>query len=237
MAKLSDIIKPLDNTFNRDDDPLLKNNNSCIWIISGRRGAGKSTLLLSTLNSKLGYRKRFNHLYFVSPTARSDAKFKKMVKELTDSDKPQFYEQLDDNVMEEILSNIKSDNKEDDKTLSCIILDDCVLDIPKAKSSIFNKLIITSRHLRTTVIIISQKYNALMPIIRANADLISFFPSLNSREINTFRDDINIDKDVFDAIYNYCSTSSTDFMHVNLLAMPPKFFNKFDPIEFVPNEQ
>lgn len=228
---LSDIIKPLDNTFNRGTDPLLLENKSCIYIISGRRGAGKSTLALSLLNSKKAFKKRFQNIYLVSPTARNDGKFSKLVKELEDDDQQKFYEEFDDGVVENILDMIKADNEENDKkNRHCIILDDCVLDIPKKKSSLFNKLIITSRHHNCSIIIISQKYNAIPTIIRSNADLISFFPSLNGKEITTFQEDINIDKKLFYDIYNKCSTNSTDFMHCNLLAMPPKFYCKFNEI-------
>lgn len=228
---LSDIIKPLDNTFNRGTDPLLLENKSCIYIISGRRGAGKSTLCLSLLNSKKAFKKRFKNIFLVSPTARNDKKFSKLVEELDDDPIQKFYEEFNDDVVTNILDIVKADNEENEKkNLHCIILDDCVLDIPKKKSSLFNKLIITSRHHNCSIIIISQKYNAIPTIIRSNADLISFFPSLNGKEITTFQEDINIDKKIFYDIYNQCSKSSTDFMHCNLLAMPPKFYCKFKEI-------
>jgi hypothetical protein len=229
--ELSEIIKPLDNTFNRGTDPLLLENKSTIYIISGRRGAGKSTLCLSLLNSKKAFKKRFQNIFLVSPTARNDKKFSKLVEELDDDPIQKFYEEFDDGVVANIFDIVKADNEENEKkNLHCIILDDCVLDIPKKKSSLFNKLIIWSRHHNCSIIIISQKYNAIPTIIRTNADLISFFPSLNGKEITTFQEDINIDKKLFYDIYKKCSTNNTDFMHCNLLAMPPKFYCKFKEI-------
>jgi hypothetical protein len=227
---LNDIVKPLDNTFNRDDDPLLLGNNSCIYIISGRRGAGKSTLALSLLNSKKAYRKRFDNLFLISPTAKSDKKFAKVVEELEEDER--FYEELNEKNIEQIVGYIKGRNEETQKKeLHCLVLDDCVLDLPKSKSSLINRIVITSRHLNLTLIIISQKYNALPTIIRSNADLISFFPSLNSHEIKTFQEDINIDKGIFNEIYKECSQNSTDFMHCNLLSMPPTFYCKFEKLD------
>lgn len=228
---LSSIVKPLDNTFNKDEDPLLLNNNSSIWIINGRRGCGKSTLILSVLKSKLAYKKRFDNIYLVSPTARTDKKFAKLVDELEQDGK--FHEQMSEELIENILTEMKQDNEENDKKHKhLLILDDCVLDIPTRKQSIFNKMIITSRHLCCSIVIISQKYNALPTIIRANADLISFFPSLNSHETKTLQEDINIDKDLFYHIYDECSSGKNDFLHINLLSNPPVFYNKFDRIEF-----
>ena len=229
--KLNDILKPLDNTFNASNDPLLLNNNSSVFVISARRGMGKSTMIINLLNSKKAYRKRFTNVFLISPTAKSDGKFKKLVKELNDDDK--YYDTLNEENIENILDFIRSDNDENDKkNLHCLILDDVVLDLPKSKSSLINKIVITSRHLNLTIIIVTQKYNALPTIIRNNMDLCSFFPSLNNHEIKTFQEDINIDKDLFKVIYDYCCDETNSFMHVNLLGARPKFYRKFEPIEF-----
>lgn len=227
---ISSIIKQLDNTFCCSEDPLLLQNNSCVYIISGRRGSGKSTLALSLLNSKLAYRKRFKNIFLVSPTARSDKKFKRLVDELSDDNK--FYEELNEGNIESVLDIIKSDNEENDrKNLHCIVLDDVVLDLPKKKSSILNKLVIESRHHNVTLLILSQKYNAIPTIIRANMDLISFFPSLNTKEVSTFQEDLNISKELFYKVYNKATDAPNSFLHVNLLNFPPIFYHKYDTIE------
>ena len=232
---LNDILKPLDNTFNASNDPLLLNNNSSVYVINGRRGSGKSSLILNLLNNKIAYRKRFSNVFLISPTAKSDGKFKKLVKELDEDNK--YYDTLNEQNIEEILEFVRSDNDENDKkNLHCLILDDVVLDLPKSKSSLINKIVITSRHLNMTIVIVTQKYNALPTIIRNNMDLCSFFPSLNNHEIKTFQDDINIDKDIFNAIYDYCCDETNSFMHVNLLGTKPKFYRKFEPVEFSANQ-
>lgn len=227
--KISSIIKQLDNTYSCSDDPLLLHNNSTVYIISGRRGAGKSTLALCLLDSKLAYRKRFKNIFLISPTARSDKKFKRLVDELEEDNK--FYEQLNQENIESILDVIKSDNLENDKkNLHCIVLDDVVLDLPKSKSNILNKLVIESRHHNCTLLILSQKYNAIPTIIRANMDLISFFPSLNTKEVSTFQEDLNISKELFYKVYNKATDAPNSFLHVNLLNFPPVFYHKFDKI-------
>jgi hypothetical protein len=231
---LNDILTPLDNTFNASDDPLLLNNNSSVYVINGRRGSGKSSLILNLMNSKKAYRKRFTNVFLISPTAETDKKFHKLVKELKEEDFPHFYDTLNEENIEEILKFIRSDNDENDKKhLHCLILDDVVLDLPKSKSSLLNRIVITSRHLNLTIIVVTQKYNAIPTIIRNNMDLCSFFPSLNNHEIKTFQEDINIDKDIFNQIYEFCCDESNSFMHVNLLGARPKFYRKFEPIEFV----
>lgn len=225
--KISSIIKQLDNTYSSSEDPLLLQNNSCVYIISGRRGSGKSTLALCLLDSKLAYRKRFKNIFLVSPTARSDKKFAKLVDELDEDGK--FFEELNQGNIESVLDVIKSDNKENDKkNLHCIVLDDVVLDLPKSKSNILNKLVIESRHHNVTLLILSQKYNAIPTIIRANMDLISFFPSLNTKEVSTFQEDLNISKELFYKVYNEATDKQNSFLHCNLLNFPPVFYHKFD---------
>lgn len=227
---LSEIVKALDNTYSPSSDPLLLNNKSCVYIISGRRGAGKSTLALSLLNSKLAYRKRFKNIFLISPTARSDKKFSKVVKELDEDGK--FFEELNEENIFHILDAVKADNQEHDKkNLHCLVLDDCVLDLPKRKSSILNRLVIESRHHNMTLLILSQKFNCIPTLIRANMDLISFFPSLNNKEVSTFQEDLNISKDLFYQMYNKATDGPNDFLHVNLLSFPPKFYKKFELID------
>lgn len=228
---LSEIVKALDNTYSSSTDPLLLQNKSCVYIISGRRGSGKSTLALSLLNSKLAYRKRFKNLFLISPTARNDKKFSKVLKELDEDGK--YFDELTEDNIHHILDIIKADNEENNKkNLHCLILDDCVLDLPKRKSNILNRLVIESRHHNTTLLILSQKYNAIPTIIRANMDIISFFPSLNNREISTFQEDLNISKDLFYKMYNTATEKQNDFLHVNLLSNPPKFYKKFELLNF-----
>lgn len=231
MKDFNNIIKKLDDTYSHSSDPLLLNNNSCVYILSGRKGAGKSTLCMNLLQSKLAYKKRFENIFLISPTARSDAKLKKLVNELEEDNK--FYDTFSEELVESILDQIKTDNEEHEKkNRHLIILDDCVLDLSKKRSSILNKLVITARHNNITLLILSQKYNAIPTLIRANADLITFFNSLNKKEIETLRDDINVSQDLFKHVYNIaCMKEERGFLHINLLANPIKFYSKFTPMD------
>lgn len=232
MASLSSIVKPLDNTYAGSDDPLLLNNNSCVYIISGRRGAGKSTLALSLLNSKQAWRKRFENIFLISGTAKSDKKFRKLVAELTEDGK--FSDQLNDDVITEMFQTCNEANKSAEggkKPLHLLLLDDVIMDLPKSRQSILNRLVIQSRHHNLTLCLITQKYNLVPTVIRANADLISFFPSLNAKEVQTFQEDLNLSRPLFERIYREATGDDPQsFLHCNLLAYPPVFYKKFDRI-------
>jgi polyhydroxyalkanoate synthesis regulator phasin len=233
MKDFNNILKKLDNTYNHSADPLLLQNNSGVYIISGRKGVGKTTMCMNLLQSKLAYKKRFENIFMISPTGRSDAKLKKLVDELEEDGK--FFDTFSDELIENILDQIKADNEEHEKkNRHLIILDDCVLDLSKKRASILNKLVITARHNNITLLILTQKYNAIPTIIRANSDLISFFNSFNKKEIETLQDDINIDKEIFKDVYNQACMDAEgghSFLHINLLANPVKFYKNFTPMD------
>ena len=230
---LSQIIKPLDNTFAGSDDPLLLNNNSCVYIISGRRGAGKSTLALSLLNSKRAWRKRFDNVFLVSGTAKSDRKFSRLVDELEEDG--HYFDHLDEAVVQQIFDMCQDANHEGGerkRPLHLLLLDDVIMDLPKSRQSLLNTLVIQSRHHNLSLCLITQKYNLVPTVIRSNADLISFFPSLNAKEVQTFQEDLNLSKELFERIYGVATRGDPQsFLHCNLLAYPPRFYKKFDPIE------
>jgi ABC-type lipoprotein export system ATPase subunit len=229
---LSSVVRPLDNTFAGSDDPLLLNNNSCVYIISGRRGAGKSTLALSLLNSKRAWRKRFENVFLISATAMHDKKFKKLVKELKEDDN--FYDHLDDDVVQSCFEKCRSSNDaaEDEKPLHLMLMDDVVMELPKSRQSSLNRLVTQSRHHNLSLVFITQKYNLIPTVIRSNADLISFFPSLNRKEVETLQNDLNLGPELFEKVYKFATTGDPQsFLHANLLAYPPVFYRKFDKID------
>ncbi len=229
---LSTLIRPLDNTFQGSDDPLLLNNNSCVYIISGRRGAGKSTLALSLLKSKRAWRHRFQNVFLISATAQHDKKFKKLVKELDEDG--HFHDHLDDEVVQACFDECRESNKEEkeEKPLHLMLMDDVVMELPKSRQSSLNRLVTQSRHHNLSLCFITQKYNLIPTVIRSNADLISFFPSLNRKEIDTLKDDLNLGPELFEKVYRHATSGDPQsFLHANLLAYPPCFYKKFDKID------
>ena len=235
--KLTDKIKAIDNQVIRTDDPIPKGISGLIYLIIGKKGMGKSSLLLNLLNTKVndgGLKKYYDNIYFVSPTADSpnEKKFKKLVKELKEHNK--FYDKCDEENLNTIVDEIKAYNKENevDNPLNLLILDDCVLDLPKNQSdSILNKVVILARHLRTSVFVLSQKYNAINTVIRRNADIISFFRTDNKKELKSLCDDVNVDEWKLKALYDFATADSpNDFLHINLLSTPVSYYKKFDKI-------
>lgn len=234
MASLSSIIKPLDSTFSGSKHPLLLQNNSVVWLVSGRRGAGKSSAVLSVLGDTRGFKGRFSKIWLISATARNDGKYDKLRTELEAED--QFYEQFTDETIEHIIQVTKDDleeareKKKRKLPKSLILLDDVITELSRSRTSPLNRLVTISRHLYMSIILISQRYNLIPTVIRSNADLISFWPTMNDKEYQTLESDVNLSREKFRYLYDKACDSPHAFLHCNLTAFPPVFYRIFTEI-------
>lgn len=233
------VFKARDNNFSRAaQDPLLKANNSLVWVISARRGAGKSTMLMNVLSSKAGWRGHFDTIYFVSPTAAQDDKMLPLVEEC--SQDGNFYDEFDEAVCAQIFDKIKQQVEQaaqhkQRKPKQLLILDDCIMDMRKNKQqSVLNRMVVQSRHFGVSLVVTTQKYNALPTIIRGNMDCLSQFASYNAKELATVIDDLSINADLFHRMYSYATAQQFGFLHCNLTAVPPVFYKNFEriPVDF-----
>jgi ABC-type dipeptide/oligopeptide/nickel transport system ATPase component len=229
----SKYLKALDKTVDYDNiDPLQKENHN-VFLIVGKKGSGKSTYVLNLLNKKELYRKHFNNIYLISPTASRDDKFDKLCDELKKEDK--CYDECTAEILTNIESKVKEFNDEflaDEKNIkkkkkphSLLILDDCISDLNKGSEikNVINKMVMNSRHLKMSIWIISQKYKLISTAIRANADMLSFFNNKNEVERKAL-EEFSIDTDLLDQL-----EKPSDFMHV-VLRGTPKYFINLKPV-------
>lgn len=246
--EMSKHLKPLDNQVNLNLNAPFPSSNF-LYLCCGGIGSGKSTIVLNLLDldhSKGGFRRAFNRIYVVSPTSNQDGKFARLIEEV--GDEGNYYDECSNDNIQEIMDKIKGFNqkyiadqekanekkKKKDKIVqpsSLVIIDDCADSFSKKRNNKLNKLVLTLRHLKTSVFIMSQKLNAIPPIIRGQARCITFFPTLNSKEEQTLIDEINIDKELFKCLIDFASQGdSHPFLHIKLGHGQPIFFKKFDRI-------
>jgi hypothetical protein len=211
-----------------------------LYIIIGGIGSGKTTTALRLLKIPKedgGFRKAFHRIYVVSPTAKYDDKWERLIHEVDEDGN--YYSECTDETIGEIIEKIeeynddwKSEPKHKGKApSSLVVIDDCVDSFSKKKKSKLDKLILTLRHLKTTVFLMSQKLNAIPTLIRAQARCVTFFPTINKREEQTLYNEINIDENMFKRIMDFCSQGDDHpFLHVKLGEGRPIFFKKYDRI-------
>jgi len=276
---LSSKLLPYDAQIKQDNTPFPR-DKKLIWICSGRKGSGKSNLILSLIQRPESpvYRS-YDNIVLVSPSARRDEKFAKLVKELENSNN--FYDTLNEKVITEILHKLttyndqwKADETEwnhNKKTTGegfytreteekvrgrggmmrpkkvihkieilppppnhLLILDDCLHMMPKStEKSIINSLWTNHRHSKLSIWVACQNYNkGANTLVRNNADLLSIYRTENKHELDTIKEDLSIDHDLFNSVYDYATKEPYSFLHINLSSGSgrPIFYKKFDHI-------
>ena len=225
----SRFLGSLDNQVNYDNiDPLQKGNHN-VWLIVGKRGSGKSTFVLNLLRKKQMYRRAFDNIFLVSPSAQRDDKFDKLCSELSSEDK--CFDECTADVLTDIRERVEKFNDEflsDKKNIkkkkrphSLLILDDCISDLNKGSEikNVINKMVMNSRHLKLSIWIVSQKFKMISTAIRANSDLLTFFNNKNDVERKSL-EEYGIDTKLLDLL-----DKPSDFVHFVLRGNPKSFIN------------
>ena len=240
----SQILAPLDNQVSRTPDPLPTGNH-LNWVLTGRKGSGKSTLLLQSIMAENApWHKYFDTIHIISPTADKDPKFAPLLKDIEESGQGGHYEELNNETVDEILQKINAlnakhkDRKGEKAMRHCLILDDVIHLLPssttrKGPTSRVNQLFANNRHSKLTNIICTQQFKKINPLIRANMDLLSIFPTENRHEIDSIASDFNLDPERFERMLAFATGEPNSFLHVNLFGHKPTYFKKFDKIELL----
>ena len=221
------------------------------WLIIGGRGTGKTSLLLSWLQTM---RSHYDTITLFSKTARNDSETKRPLKSLIqelESD-GRFYATLTEPDAVETMDRIQEFNaafdarratgdkkKRKRQPRHLVILDDQLANLPKGRfKSPINDLVVNQRHMKISLVVLTQAYRSIPTIWRANAQLISFFPTASAKEYAALEEDLSLEADRLRRVYDYCCANATSeqgngrpFLHINLFdAARPVFYKRFDRI-------
>lgn len=107
---LSESLMPFDKQLTKSDEPLPI-TRGLIYLDIGRKGSGKSTLLINLIKLKESpFYNIFNQIFLISPSAKSDDKFKFLLDEIEPEGK--YYNTCNEDVIEEIIEKVNTFNKE-----------------------------------------------------------------------------------------------------------------------------
>lgn len=247
------IIKKLDNQTTSKNHILAQHPFST--MIVGSKSAGKSTVLMNILQNKDAYYQKFNRIIFVSPTAHLDDKIQdlkkldillpnvKLIKKLNDEilleqikindnslkyiNESDFLKELDLEFLENLINEqeyiIKRFGKKySDKIL--LIMDDSIQsDIIRSRK--FIHMILCSRHLNISTILISQAYYLVNKTLRLNSTSMILFSCPNKQEIKNINNEWNLGNkhnEKFFEIYDEIMMEPYAFLSINSQNQPGK---------------
>jgi len=184
--------------------------------------SGKSTVILNLLLRDNFYKNSFlgENIYIVSNN-KMDNKMKilKTEKDIPDSNFMEFseanlehiYEQVEEECLEAI-----SDGKKPVNAL--IVLDDCAFGggLREKINGTLARISCNGRHVNLSMIVTSQKYTQLAPVIRTNASGAILFGN-SAKEVDMMADDLNYleSKKDFVSLFRKATTGRNKFMCVS----------------------
>lgn len=239
---------------------VISDSNYWIHTIIGNKGSGKSNLLLNILEKKLlklydniyfvsptaEFDKKFENLVKeLKESEGGSTYYNDFSEDICQDIRNRIIEslQITQEPVDEKLKLIKQANHIPEKNQtkskkrghvrSLFILDDCMSSLSKSteKNSVFNRMITTSRHLKTDIIILVQCFKGLNTIVRKNSDIISIFPSINKNEQKVYYEELDVDEKVLDNLIERAKKRPFGHFTINhIRRFDPKYFVNFELI-------
>ena len=206
---------------------------------------GGKTVLIQNLILKI-YRGSFERIYIFSPSVHVDdtwSAVKKYIRDVmkVDAEKEQIYhEEYDPVALKKIIDtqhkviDFQKKNKQKDLFSILLVVDD-FSDDPRfvRYSNILHGLFTRGRHNAISVILSTQKYNVLAPIIRLNSSALFIFRLKNMNEVNAFIEENSalVDKkSLYDMYQQAVNDAPYSFFYINTNAkdVSNMFFVRFE---------
>jgi len=178
--------------------------------------SGKSTIVLNILkNVLMGYSDNvFEEIYYISPTLPLDETLKAInedetIIKITDDEE---LENLDD-ILKDIMKSQK--DKDDDERKHVLIVLDDMIDYLK-KSKVLGNLTTKNRHLKISLIIVSQVFRDGLPIkARKNGTSYIFGNIYNQKDLETINEELGSSFPNFMDYYKQATKEKYDFLYVD----------------------
>jgi Cdc6-like AAA superfamily ATPase len=192
-------------------------NTSFFMAVIGTPGSGKSSTAISLLTAKgmsRCYRRAFNNVFVVCPQhslhSYANDPFKNHPKD-------KVFHDLNEDTLSMIEERLEEDSLED--LTSLLFLDDVAIMLKdKQVQRSLNRIVANRRHLRTSIIIISQSFRYMPLSTRRLISHIVFFKAANKKERDLIHEEMlsHIDPADFDKLYKYTFQDRHDHMMVSV---------------------
>ena len=227
-SELFSLMKSHDNQV--DNNYKILPLGSRIICFVGKKGSGKTSAMLSLLsNKKSPYHKYFDNIILCSPSAPHDDKLKDLYEELSQEGK--YFDSLTEKTAEEmknLLIGLNDNDKKDKKKIqNLLILDDVTQSFPTGrKPSQISGLFTNSRHLKTTIWVVTHKYSSMPTLFRNQLDCLFLYKTHSRNELESLKRDSNLDESFLEDAFKLATDEPYGFLYINNTSQIPRLYNK-----------
>jgi len=222
-------------------EPLMATSH--FYLITGASGSGKTNLIVNLLKSnkmtkdkkhKLSYRRMFDNVIFVSPSAHTIKN--SPLEKIADNQK---FEELNDEVFDLVNSATEDGVEKNEHTL--LVLDDVSSQLrTRENEKPLNQLIKNRRHRNLSIWIVGHKITDFSPALRSNASMIFAFKAKTSKEITAIQEEFMLmDKKDSQQLLDAVWIDRHDFLIIDTslrITGDFRFFRNFNEIKIHTNE-
>ena len=233
--KLGDVKMSCDKVIHRKLTEFPMTNDA--WstnnftVIVGRMGQGKTSLLTNLVKNV--FNKCFENIYLVMPeSSRTSIENDIFTKHLPPD---QLYDTLTEDGLTEIYERLQETTKE--KENSMLIIDDFQAQLKdKDIIKVLQKIITKMRHLRVTIFLLQQNFQALQKPLRELVSNLVIFNVGKSQLSKLFQEIVQMDKDKYEKLIKMAFVEPHDWILINF-HRSKKIYRMFDEIVFDEDEK
>lgn len=210
----------VDGIFNDKIKPPFPNASFFLTII-GKPGSGKTNLLVNMLTNKNIYKRVFDKVLLVMPKNSIKSLKNNIFEDLPES---QQFNELTPDVFETIkqfreeFDEVDEDAKKKPRSKNMLlILDDVTAQLKeKENQKLLIELSTNRRHLKLSIILISQYLRAIPRCVRSQTTNLVYFKPANELDNNIVRDEyINLPKETFNNLMRFVFQNQHDFLFID----------------------
>ena len=202
---------------NRDIEPLP--NRAFFLAVVGRPGSGKTSFCISTLTSRKPkvYHRAFNHLWVFIPSA---SRASMRCDPFSALNQQQLYEELSFANLSEVFQTIKKQGPQPNGQYqtNLIVIDDFASSLKDHSiQKLLLDIVLNRRHLHTSIMIMSQFYNAIpLPLRKNLSALVQVGRIVNKREWRSLDEVFHLDQDTMAKVMAHAFQGPHDNLLVRL---------------------
>lgn len=205
-------------------------DRSFFMIIIGSAGSGKTSLMVNMLRSPQMYRRAFDNVHLVMPPHSLASLDLKMF-----SNHDKVYDELDFPTLDKV--HEKAKKAADNDEFSLLVIDDQTAALKdKELQRLMKLLIFNRRHMRLSILMLVQSYNAIPLPIRKTVSHFAMLKPRNKREYSAIFDElIFLEPLVAEQLMRFVFRERHDFLFCDV--EKSEFFKNFDRIRLNGEEE